>query len=320
MTKLTWDQLVRLPLGARVVFTEPYDIFPTCVVMGGEKATITHASIAFEASDGIDTVISVLPDNMGLRTMLKEWHGRIHLSPRSPDDVDLSPVALDGSLLDQAVRSSDIVLAGHMLGNALGLVASDINALEDWAAVWSQMDPNDRVRSLALWLRHVLAGLPAPRSPHLAREPQPTLHRRAVELSRAVAADPRAERDPVWRALFDDARRLAARIHNLDEQPTFNEFLDKLMKAAGFTAHNTGGGCMAWRKERDDHHVLITVGDSGLYANPDHAVWMAGIYSSAEHGEVREDITLADAIKWADDALTNPDLYLKGDMRLGGRL
>jgi hypothetical protein len=78
MTQLSWIKLAELPDGARVVFSEDYDIFPECVVPAGTVATIVENSLN-EMQPGL----FLQPDDESIRTALKQWDGIIYLMPEA---------------------------------------------------------------------------------------------------------------------------------------------------------------------------------------------------------------------------------------------
>lgn len=73
-TRLTWLDLSRMPKGLRVVFTDPHDIFPECVVPAGATGAIQE--------NGLNEIwggLIVVPDNQSIRDKLAAWSGEIHL-------------------------------------------------------------------------------------------------------------------------------------------------------------------------------------------------------------------------------------------------
>jgi hypothetical protein len=75
MKRLTWLELASVEEGARVVFAEPWDIFPFAVVPQGTLATVKENSLN-EMIPGM----WVLPDDENVRQALAdEWEGCVHL-------------------------------------------------------------------------------------------------------------------------------------------------------------------------------------------------------------------------------------------------
>ena len=88
MQRLTWQELAKVPVGARVVFVTSWDIYPYCIVDEGTVGTVRANK---------DNTW-VLPDNEDIKATLKDWDGDIQLSQDLVGECygDLSPVALQG--------------------------------------------------------------------------------------------------------------------------------------------------------------------------------------------------------------------------------
>jgi len=96
----------------------------------------------------------------------------------------------------------------------------------------------------------------------------------------------------------------------------------KILKAAGFAVHNSGGNCMLWMKESPDRRAYLYLSaqfaddasDLGVgLADLARPVWAVGIYDTSDSGIFDENddaLSLADAIQWGDAAFASPDAHL----------
>lgn len=80
MNSLTWFELSRVKVGARVIFVDQHDIYPECIVAEGTLATVVDNSL-----NEMHCGISVLPDNENIREVLAHWNGVIHIDPAPLD-------------------------------------------------------------------------------------------------------------------------------------------------------------------------------------------------------------------------------------------
>ncbi len=96
MTRLSWFDLSKCPDGTRVVFAEPHDIFPECIVPAGAEAVIKENGL-----NEIWSAMLVLPDDEQLRAALREWDGCVHMTGPEP-----------GTLSREWFEDSPFTLAG----------------------------------------------------------------------------------------------------------------------------------------------------------------------------------------------------------------
>ena len=78
--------------------------------------------------------------------------------------------------------------------------------------------------------------------------------------------------------------------------------VEKIMRAQGYEATSTGGGCYTWFRPTDDGSVLwICTYDNALEGDPDAAEWYVGRHSDINGGFVQCDdfLPLADALALA---------------------
>ena len=90
MKNLTWFELSKVPDGARVVFAEPHDIFPECLVPAGTRGTILRNYL-----NEMHNQISILPDDQGLRDALKHWNGEIIIGTHLDSGADTHSEEVD---------------------------------------------------------------------------------------------------------------------------------------------------------------------------------------------------------------------------------
>ncbi len=105
--QMSWLECAKLAKGQRVIFVEPWDVFPECVVQAGTVATVIEQGL-----NEAQPCLWLLPDSKEIRTALAAWNGEIWLHNRDldpaanpeadqPTDADaewhtMSPLALKG--------------------------------------------------------------------------------------------------------------------------------------------------------------------------------------------------------------------------------
>lgn len=85
------------------------------------------------------------------------------------------------------------------------------------------------------------------------------------------------------------------------------------LRAAGYEAVHTGGGCLAWMRllaEEKDSHILIT-SDADVDGDPAAAEWIVGRYDRDDFICLDESFTLAEAIRIADLLRARPAVGLE---------
>lgn len=82
--QLIWRDLIPLSKGTRVVFAEPFDIYPFAFVPKGTAGAVVHNGLV-DPNPLHDHMLTVLPDDLTIRGLLKDWNGEIHLFPCMPD-------------------------------------------------------------------------------------------------------------------------------------------------------------------------------------------------------------------------------------------
>jgi hypothetical protein len=105
MTTISWFDLSKVADGTRVVFEQPHDIFPECVVPAGTHGTVVHNYL-----NEMQQSISVLPDDERLRTALRNWDGEIILGTHLNSGADLEADPPDDEAAAWFARSPLAVL------------------------------------------------------------------------------------------------------------------------------------------------------------------------------------------------------------------